>query len=508
MAEPLLTAVGLTKRFGETLALENVSLEITPGEIHVLAGENGAGKTTLVNILSGLYRPDAGAIRFGGRRVEIRTPAGALALGIGMVHQHSELVLPFTALENTVLGREGGTPWLRPRRQEAEIAALAGRYGLTVPLEVPVRDLSVGERQKVEILKTLGRGIRILILDEPTTLLTPHEVDALFRTVRSITADARAVIFITHKLREALSLGDRITILRGGRRVAVLPRRAAGEADLVEMMFGGRIDPVRLERPATGGETALAVRGLTVMNDQGLPAILGGTFEVHSGEAVGIAGVAGNGQRELIDALIGGRRAAAGSITLLGQEVSRWPIERRLALGLAYIPEDRLREGILPSSSLAETLVLGLQPVRFRGRARYDPKAALALAADAIAEYRIAARDGTVPTATLSGGNIQKVLMARAMLQATAAGRAALVAANPARGLDIAATLAVHHRLLDLRASGRALLLVSEDLDELMELCDRILILHRGRLVGEVPRGRFDAYEMGALMIGARAGRP
>ncbi len=510
MTEPLLRAVGLRKRFGEVAALRGVSFDAASGEIHVLAGENGAGKTTLVNILSGLYRADAGEILFDGRSAEIRTPADAVALGIGMVHQHSELVLPFTALENIVLGREGRALWLRPRDHLGETTALADRYGLRVPLDVPVRDLSVGERQKVEILKTLSRGVRVLILDEPTTLLTPQEVDALFQIIRSLTRDGLAVVFITHKLREALGLGDRISVLRGGQRVATVPGESATETSLVNMMFGsraaGEAEPAR-PQALRSGDVALAVLNLTVIGDQGVPALRDCTFEVAAGEIAGIAGVTGNGQRELAEAVIGAREAASGAIVLFGREVTGWSIDRRLASGLAFVPEDRIREGILPSLSLAETLILGLQPVRYRSQFRYDPRVALGLAAHVIAEYGVAAPNGSVPTATLSGGNIQKVLVARALLQAAASEQSVLVAANPTRGLDVAASAGVHHRMLTLRGEGRAVLLISEDLDELMALCDRILVLHRGRIAGALPRGRFDAYALGAMMAGALAGR-
>jgi simple sugar transport system ATP-binding protein len=526
----MLRAVDLRKRFDEVEALRGVSLEVVAGEIHVLAGENGAGKTTLVNILSGLYRADEGTIHYQGRPVEIRAPADAVRLGIGMVHQHSEVVLAFTALENVVLGREGHPLWLRPRRWRREIGALAQRYGLDVPPDVPVRELSVGERQKVEILKVLGRGVRVLILDEPTTLLTPQEVGALFGTIRSLTRHGLAVVFITHKLREALDLGDRISVLRAGERVATVGRGTVTESDLVQLMFGARAGEMDVHaggagpRTASGGdrvdgagdavrplaardaETAILVRGVTVRGEGGASAIQDCTFAVRAGEIVGIAGVAGNGQRELAEALIGARTTVYGTLALFERDVTGWSIARRLAAGMAFIPEDRLREGILPSLSLAETLMLGLQPVRYR-RSRYNPREALKLAAETIAEYAIAAPNGRVPTATLSGGNIQKVLVARALLQARAAERTALIAANPTRGLDVATAARVHRQLLSLRGEGRGVLLISEDLDELIALCDVILVLHRGRIVGDLPRARFDAYALGRMMTGTLAAR-
>ena len=528
--EPVLQAAELSKRFDEVVALRGVSLEVAAGEIHVLAGENGAGKTTLVSILSGLYRPDGGTIRCEGRPADIRAPADAVRLGIGMVHQHSELVLAFTALENIALGREGHPFWLRPRRWRREIDALAQRYGLAVPFNVPVRELSVGERQKVEMLKVLSRGIRVLILDEPTTLLTPQEVDALFGTIRSLTQHGLAVVFITHKLREALDLGDRITVLRGGERVATVGRGTVTEAGLVKLMFGARAADIDgrvggtasgavgvRDRVGDGGDaaqspppgdasTALLVSGVTVRGEGGVSVIHDCTFAVRAGEIVGMAGIAGNGQRELADSLIGVRTVAEGAIAFFGREVTGWSINRRLAAGMAFIPEDRLGEGILPSMSLADTLMLGLQPVRYR-RSRYSPREALNLATHAIAEYAIAAPSGRVPTATLSGGNVQKVLVARALLQARAAERTLLIAVNPTRGLDVAMTERVHRELRSLRDERRGVLLISEDLDELMALCDIILVLHRGGIVGDLPRTRFDVHALGRMMTGTLAAR-
>ncbi len=522
MPQPLLRADGLSKRFGATHALRDVTVEIVPGEVHVLAGENGAGKTTLVNILSGLYRPDAGQILLEGQRVEIHGPADAVALGIGLVHQHSELVAPFTGLENIVLGMEGGAFWLDVQRHQAGVEALARRYGLTVPLRAPVRDLSVGERQKVELLKTLYRGVRLLILDEPTALLTPQEAEALLGTVQSLTRTGLTAVFITHKIREVRAVGDRVTVLRAGRVVGTVSASDTPDGVLVEMMFGERVEraesahvmpaavpgghgtPVEGKLPLA--ESALAVRGLTVPTDQEIVALRECTFEIRTGEVVGLAGVAGNGQRELAEALIGARAVSAGRIVLFGRDLTRLPIVDRLAAGLAYVPGDRLNEGILPSLSVADTLILGLEPGVFRGRKAYVPGQIRELAAQVIVEYRIVARDGAVPTATLSGGNIQKLLIARAMIQAAATDRSVLVAVNPTRGLDLVTTSFVHARLLDLRQRGCGVLLISEDLDELTSLCDRLLVIHRGRIVGEVPRREYDVYRIGALMTGAEPG--
>jgi simple sugar transport system ATP-binding protein len=503
MSPPLLRVQGLSKRFGETQALLDVSLEIVPGEVHVIAGENAAGKTTLVSILGGVYRPDAGRILLDGRPVEIRSPADAVAAGIGLVHQHPELVAPFTALENIVLGREGPSRlWLDVARQRADVEAQARRYGLDVPLEAPVGTLSVGQQQKVEILKTLYRGVRVLILDEPTSLLSPQEADALLGTVRLLTRGGLTAIVITHKIREARSVGDRVTVLRNGRVVGTVSLAETSDAALVEMMFGQIETAMPVRTPVTSAP-ALVIQDLSLVTEHGAVILDHCTLDVRAGEIVGLAGVAGNGQAELAEAIIGARRIAAGRITLFGRDLTHAAVADRLAAGLAYVPGDRRREGILPSLSLADTLILGLEPVWVREHRTYDPARIRDLATGVIAEYRIAARDGAVPTATLSGGNLQKLLLARAVLQATAADRSVLVAVNPTNGLDVATTLFVHGRLVDLQQRGRGLLLISEDLDELTSLCDRILVMRRGRIVGEITRGAYDLYAIGALMTGA-----
>ena len=500
---------GIAKRFGETVALRSVDFAAARGEIHGLLGENGAGKTTLMNILSGLYRADHGEILIAGERVVIRSPAHALRCRIGMVHQHVELIDNFTALENVLLGREGERLWLRTDRHRAAVEEVARRFGLAVALDAEVKDLAVGVQQKIEILKALYRGVDVLILDEPTTMLTPQEVDVLFATIRTLAEQGMTVIFITHKIREILTNCDRITVMRGGQVLGTLDRAAADETRLVEMMIGQRLAGVDVaERAETrGGSVALEVRGLSVAADRRTRVVEGCSFSLASGEVVGLAGVAGNGQRELAEALLGLRRPAVGVIALAGRDVTRASVRERLAAGIAYIPEDRIEDGLLPSLTLAENLMLGLHHWAFARRRLFDRGVARRLARQAIEEYAVLARSEEARAATLSGGNIQKVLVARAMALARLTRGVVLVAMNPTRGLDVRATEFVRKRLLEFARNGGAVLLISEDLDELLQLCDRMLVMYRGSLVGDFGRKDFDPYRIGALMAGTGSPR-
>lgn len=542
LSVPLLAMDGIVKRFGEVTALAGVDFRAERGEIHGLLGENGAGKTTLMNVLSGLYRPDAGRILLDGQPAAIREPRDAVARGIAMVHQHVELVGHFTALENIVLGREGGRWRLRRSALRGQVEALAARYGLAVPLDVPVARLGVGVQQKVEILKALYRGVEILILDEPTTLLTPQEVETLFATLRALTHSGLLVIFITHKIREALAVTDRLTVMRRGRVVATLPTAAADEGRLVELMIGERLpraadatvaaalglggeEPPLERHPASGPEATpvpaagpaarpaaptdaavprLVLEGLTVTDERHRPLVEEVSLTVHPGEILGVAGVAGNGQRELVEAIVGLRPVRRGRILLDGNPIEALPGRERLARGIAYIPEDRLGDGILPTLSVTDSLLLGLHHLLVRG-IRLDARRARALAEEVIAEYRIVCPDPAVRTATLSGGNIQRVVAGRAFRLAALTGHRLLVAMNPARGLDVPATRLIHERLREVRARGGAVLLCSEDLDELMTLADRIAVLRAGRLAGLFPQAAYDPYAIGAAMVGAAA---
>src|SRR2546428_5575751 len=450
----------IAKRFGETVALAGVDFTAARGEIHGLLGENGAGKTTLMNVLSGLYRADRGRIAIDGVTAAIAAPSDALRHGIGMVHQHVELIANFSALDNVVLGREGGRLWLRPERHRKDVEAIAARFGLAVDLDTEVRQLAVGVQQKVEILKSVYRGVDILILDEPTTMLTPQEVDTLFGTLRAMADQGLTVVFITHKIREILANCDRVTVMRGGRRVSTLVRAEMDEGRLVELMIGERLQTASALEHAAATDAVLEVRDLAVKGERGRPVLAGCSLGVDAGEGVGVAGVAGNGQRELADALAGVLRAAGGHIRLAGRDVTAASVRARIAAGLVVIPEDRIADGLLPGLSVAENLVLGLHPWAFAGRFVFDHRRARALARDAITEYAIRARSEDAMAVELSGGNIQKLLVARAMAQAHAVGGRVLVATNPTRGLDVRATEFVRRRCPPFALAGRAGLVV------------------------------------------------
>ncbi len=487
---------GISKTFGGVRALDDATLELADAEVHVLAGENGAGKTSLMNVLAGVYRPDAGEVLVEGEPVAIDSPRAAAALGIGMVHQHFQLVPTLSALDNILLGSGGG--WLlRRRRRRAQVEALARQYGLDFDLERPVGRLPVGLQQKVEILRALDRRARMLILDEPTTHLTPQEVDALFPVIRRLAGAGTTVVLITHKLEEMLTAGDRITVMRRGRVEGTLRRSEATRERIVQLLMGepSPAKPPPLP-PMQPGAPVLQLEALSTRGD-GL-AVRDFTLTVRSGEIVGLAGVAGNGQRELAEAIMA-LRPAQGRVLVIGRSVPA-SVSARIRSGIAYVPEDRLREGILPTSPLADSYYLALHQLE-RGW-QLDETAVRRRTDAAIAEYRIAAGGGTAAAATLSGGNIQKLLVARAVELARARSRSLLLAMNPVRGLDLATTGLVHDRLAELRAEGHGVLLVSEDLDELMELCDRIAVIHRGRLAAVFERPEFDAYRIGAAMTG------
>jgi simple sugar transport system ATP-binding protein len=498
---------GITKRFGGIVAVRGVHFAAAAGEIHGLLGENGAGKTTLMNILSGLYRADAGEILIDGAPAAIRSPADALRYRIGMVHQHVELVDRFTVLENVLLGREGARVWLRAERRRAAVAAAARRFGLDLDLDAEVRRLAVGVQQKVEILKTLYRGVDVLVLDEPTTMLTPQEVDALFATIRALAAAGLTVVFISHKIREIVANCDRVTVMRAGQVVGRLARADADESRLVELMIGERVMRARAAgAPAAArGRVALEVHGLCVRAARGVDAVRDCTFRVAAGEIVGVAGVAGNGQRELAEAVLGVRSPARGTIVVAGRDVTQAPVRERLRSGLAYIPQDRIEDGLLPALTVAENVVLGLHHWAFPRWTRLDRAVMRRIARRAIDEYVVRAAGEDAPAATLSGGNIQKLLVARALALSEFAPRAALVAMSPTRGLDVRATEFVRRRLVEFARGGGAVLVISEDLDELLEVCDRILVMFRGAIVGAFDRAEFDPYRIGALMAGAAA---
>jgi general nucleoside transport system ATP-binding protein len=493
---------GITKQFPGVVANDHVDFEAAAGEVHALLGENGAGKSTLSNILTGLYRPDEGEIRLHGRRVEFHSPRDALNAGISMVHQHFRLVERLTVAENVALGdhrREGRSFRLRSRAIERRVADLAGRYGMAVDPRAHVWQLSVGEQQRVEILKALYRDARVLILDEPTAVLTPQEAEVLFGTLREMAADGRTIVFISHKLHEVKAVSDRVTVLRAARNVATVDAAEATPRSLAELMVGrGLGEGVRAE-PREPGEVVLALEDVWADGDRGGAAVRGVSLQVRAGEIVAVAGVAGNGQRELAETIAGVRPATKGTVLVAGKTPRSGDPRAAIRAGVAYVPEDRLGTGLAPSVSIASNLALKSyrEPPDSTGpllRLRRIRDRALEL----INRYRIAAPGPQAPVRLLSGGNLQKVVLAREF-----SGKPRLlVAASPTRGLDVGAIESVHTYLNEAAGNGVGVLLLSEDLDEILTLADRIAVVYEGRIVGERPRAQANVEEIGLQMAG------
>jgi ABC-type uncharacterized transport system ATPase subunit len=498
---PAVTLRGVTKRFPGVVANDGVDLEIHAGEVHALLGENGAGKSTLSNIVTGLYRPDEGSLELHGEPVVLHAPRDALARGVGMVHQHFRLVQPFTVAENVALGDQRDRRLVPDRAAlERRVAELAEQFGLAVDPRARIWQLSVGEQQRVEILKALYRDARVLILDEPTAVLTPQEARALFATLRAMAADGRTIVFISHKLHEVLAVSDRITVLRGGRVVGTLATAGATPQGLATLMVGREIETARRHpRAGTAGTVVLEAHDLHAEGDRGLPSLRGVSLAVRGGEIVGIAGVAGNGQRELAEVLTGMRPLTAGRVTVSGQELRAGDPRDAIEHGVAHVPEDRLGTAVAPSLSIASNTVL---------KAYRDPDVSagpflrrnriVQRAVDLIARYAVQAPGPEARTRDLSGGNLQKVVIGREF----AGEPRALVVASPTRGLDVGAIEAVHELLRAAAAGGVAVLMISEDLDEILALADRVLVMYEGAIVGERAGEGADVDELGMLMAG------
>jgi simple sugar transport system ATP-binding protein len=497
---------GITKRFPGVVANEGVDFEAAVGEVHALLGENGAGKSTLSNILTGLYRPDEGEIFLYGEPVHFHSPRDALDAGVGMVHQHFRLVEPFTVAENVVLGdhRDAGRTFRLHRGAiERRVAELSDRYGLRVDPRAKVWQLSVGEQQRVEILKALYREARILIMDEPTAVLTPQESAALGETLRGMAAEGRTVIFISHKLHEVKAVADRVTVLRGGRSIGTVACAWTTPRSLAALMVGRELAeaPAREAARIPGGP-GLGIANLHVDGDRGTEAVRGVWLDVRAGEIVAVAGVAGNGQREFAEAIAGMRAPTEGVVAVAGRAVRPGDPRAAIAAGIAYVPEDRLGTGIAPSLSVATNLALKSYRVppdssgpMLRLRTIRDR------AVELIARYRIATPGPGVPARRLSGGNLQKVVLAREFESRPRV----LVAAAPTRGLDVGAIETVHAYLRDAAAVGVAVLLISEDLDEILALADRVAVMFEGQVLGEVAAVNADVEEIGLLMAGGHA---
>jgi ABC-type uncharacterized transport system ATPase subunit len=501
--QPLLAVRRLTKTYPGVVANFEVSLDLQPGEIHAVLGENGAGKTTLMATIYGLHRPDSGQIVVDGQEVELSSPRDALSRGIGYVQQHFSLIPTLTVAENLVLSLRSAGDSVAVAEAPARVRQLSERYGLNVPPNDKVEDLSVGVQQRAELLKALARDARVLILDEPTSVITPQEAEDLSKVLLRLARDGVGIFFISHKLEEVLRIADRVTVLRAGRVVGTLTREEASRGRLAEMMVGQLVPPVVARgRDVPSDRPALEVQGLTAPGDFGRVGVRDVTVSVVAGEVVGIAGVEGSGQVELIEALAGVRPITAGTVRLDGHDVSGLGVRDLQRRGVAHIPADRVRAGFVSTLSVAENLLLpiaGQAPYSRFGllnRARIEARAL-----ELVQEYDIRVAGPWVAAGTLSGGNQQRLVLGREFSR----NPVLVLACFATRGLDFASTEAVHRRILEMRARGAAVLYASVELDELLELTDRIVVLYHGRLAGELPTSQATSEELGMLMGGSEA---
>lgn len=489
----------VTKQFPGVLANDRVDLEVARGEIHAIIGENGAGKSTLMNILSGVLRADEGEVFLNGRPIHGK-PDQVSRLGLGMVYQHFMLVSTFTVAENVILGHEpGGRLHLDIRDAEEAVRRLAEDYGMDLDPGAKVQDLSVGEQQRVEILKVLYRGSDVIVLDEPTQVLTPGERNDLFETLRRLVKNGRTIVFITHHLEEVMSLSDRVTVLRRGRVVASVATRDADTATLANLMVGRDLGSGEKRTDETPGDVILDIRRLTSLSNRHIEVLHGVEFEIRRGEILGLAGVEGNGQRELVEVLTGLRTPTGGTIRIGGQVAHRWTPRQFLEAGVAMIPEDRRVRGLVEPFTIAENLALGRhRSAPFSKRGLLDLGAMNGEARRLIDEFNIVPPDPDVALETLSGGNQQRVVVAREFAKKPKV----LIAAHPTRGLDIAGRQFVHSALFREGSLGAAILLVSSDLEEILEVSDRIAVIFEGRLVGVLPREQAGEEVLGRMMLG------
>ncbi|MDJ0981436.1 MAG: ABC transporter ATP-binding protein [Kiloniellales bacterium] len=496
--------VGVDKSFGAVHASRDVNMTIEAGSIHGIVGENGAGKSTLMKILYGFYQADAGEIRVKGKPVRIREPRDAIAAGIGMVHQHFMLVDTFTVLENLILGAEDQF-WVRRSLEQArdELIAIERDYGLEVPPDALVADLPVGLQQRVEILKILFRGAETIILDEPTAVLTPQETDELFKILRRLKAEGKTVVLITHKLQEIMAVTDAVTVMRDGAVVGRVDTAKTSREQLAEMMVGRKV-LLRVDKTAAKpGEAVLTVAGLTVTDEAQQPKVLDLSLEVRAGEILGVAGVSGNGQTELIEALVGLRGFTDGEVKLKGRSIlsgyqSTHPRELR-HLGLGHVPEDRLRMGVIVGFDASETAILGYHDdPAYNGRLLSERPKIVAHCESLMQAFDVRPASPLLRTGSFSGGNQQKLVLAREIERDPAL----LLVGQPTRGVDIGAIEFIHRRLIEMRDAGKAILLVSAELEEILALADRIVVMHEGRIVGEMPTAEADRQKIGLLMAG------
>lgn len=504
MAEAVIQMKGITKTFPGIKANDDINLTVFKGEIHALLGENGAGKTTLMNILYGLYQQDSGEIFIKGKKVEINNPNDAINLGIGMVHQHFMLIEPFTVTENIILGSEPvKNGMIDIKKAEKQVEALARKYSLKVDPSAKVKDISVGMQQRVEILKALYKGADILILDEPTAVLTPQEVDELIEIMDNLVKQGKSIVFITHKLKEVMRVSHRVTVIRKGKVIDTLETSQTTPEELAEKMVGRKV-LLRVEKKEKQpGRTILKVENLRAVDNRGVPVLKGINLEVREGEILGIAGVDGNGQTELVETLTGLRRVSGGSIKMLGEDISNLNPREVFEKGVAHIPEDRQKRGLILEYSVAENLVLGRHyksPIS-KG-IRINHSSIRETAKNLIKEYDIRTPGEKVMAKTLSGGNQQKVIIAREFSKQPVL----IVAAQPTRGLDVGAIEFVHKKLVKMRDEGKGILLISFELDEILSLSDRIAVIYEGEIIGEVDAKKATEEELGLMMAGHKGG--
>jgi simple sugar transport system ATP-binding protein len=494
---------GITKRFPGVVANDNVNLTLNTGEVLSLIGENGAGKSTLMSVLYGMYKADEGDIVIDGETQVFTSPADAIAAGIGMVHQHFMLVPVFTVAENVVLGVEptGALGKLDIDKARAMVREISDKYHLDLDPDAVIEDLPVGVQQRVEIVKVLLRDAKVVVFDEPTAVLTPSEIIEFFEIVKTLVLAGRGVVFITHKLKEALNIADRIAVLRRGKVVGEVDPKSATESQIAEMMVGRPVQLTVDKKLASAGDVVLKVTDLTVLDADGRTHVENVSFEVHAGEIVGIAGVQGNGQTELVEALTGLRKATSGVIALDGKDLTHSNPRERHQLGMAHIPEDRQRQGLVGGLSVAENLVLTrYHDDQFSHGVLVDWDAANAIAETLITEYDIRTPNKETGVGTLSGGNQQKVIVARELsrdLRLT-------IAAQPTRGVDVGSIEYIHSRIVKERDAGTAVLIVSTELEEVMALSDRLLVMYRGKVVAELDPKKVTPMEVGLYMAGSR----
>ncbi len=489
----------IVKCFPGVRANSKVCFDVDTGEIHALLGENGAGKSTLMRQLYGLYQPDEGDIIIDGKRLALRSPADAIRAGIGMIHQHFMLVPTLTVAQNVALGQPSSrAPLLDLKKVTARIAELSQEYGLKVDPQAYVWQLSVGEQQRVEIMKTLYRGARLIILDEPTAVLTPQEVDDLFVTLRRMAREGHSLVFISHKLQEVMAISDRVTVLRDGHVIGTHATRDVTRSELVKMMVGRELSDLE-PRPREPGQVLLTVEGLRAIGDRGTEALRGVDLRIHAGEIVGLAGVSGNGQRELAECLSGMRKSSGGRILVGDTDITTASANQRVKAGMASIPEERMRDGAIRDFSVQENLFLRDKSLPQFSRGIFlSFRSMEAHAAKLVDEFAVKTPGLDTPLKNLSGGNIQKLIMARELSRHPAI----LVAAQPTRGVDISASSYIHQRLLLQREAGTGILLISEDLDEIRSLSDRIAVMYEGRIIGVVDRGQASREQIGLMMAG------